>query len=173
MMDKKEKARQLELFSHPADFPEIEKSGRTFFHNHISLNVEHIIVLSVVILMVVIFSFSLGVERGKKITDIQKTINIQRVEKQAEEKPIVIEVKEEIYKEEEIFTHTIQVASFRNKASVEQEAARLQKKGYETVIMTKGTWVILCVGKFRNKQDAEVLHKELLKKYGDCIIRKI
>jgi len=178
-MDKKEKPGQLELFSHSTDSSQKKKGIRTFFHNHISLNVEHIIVLSVVVLMVMIFSFSLGVEKGKRITNsYQDDESVQVIEKQIEKVVPVVEVKEETYEEqvlpaEEIFEYTIQVASFQKQASVEQEAKRLEKKGYETIVIPKGKWIILCVGKFRNKQDAEVLHRELRKKYGDCIIRKI
>ena len=176
-MDKQDKLKQLELFSHSAESKDTERLSRSFFHHHINLSIEHIIVLSVVLLMAVVFSFSLGVEKGKRITGVSEEVIIT-AEKQIDEPAAVIEIKEEppaqeILPKEEIFAYTIQVASFKKKASVEEESKRLQKKGYETLIIPKGNWIILCVGKFNNKQDAEVLWQELRKKYSDCIIRKI
>jgi len=128
--------------------------------------------------MVVIFIFSIGVERGKNITGVQEVVIVPKAEKPIVAQPVVVEVKQEVYQEkiipkQEIFVYTIQVASFKNKSAVEDEAKRLQKKGYETMIVPKGSWIILCVGKFGNKQQAQPLWQELRKKYSDCIIRKI
>jgi hypothetical protein len=178
MNEKKEKARQLELFSQSIDSVEPERNTDTVFHKRVSLNVEHAVVLAVAVLMLVIFIFSIGVEKGRKITRIPEAVVAFKVEKQIVEQPAVVEAKQEVYQEkivpkEEVFAYTIQVASFKNKTAVEDEAKRLKKKGYETMIIPKGNWIILCVGKFGNKQQAQPMWQELRKKYSDCVIRKL
>ena len=182
-MEKKTKPRQLELFSSAVEPQAKVKQRHSIFSNYTNLNIENFIVLSVIFLMVIIFSFSLGVERGKKITNTSGSQFVQAEEKESSEKkfelePKVVQVKDQSHKQEAspekyLFTYTIQVASFKKEAYVKEEAKRLKSKGYETIIIPKGKWIILCVGKFEDKKEAEVLRKELRKKYGDCIIRRL
>ena len=83
-MNKKDKPSQLELFSSSAEIPQNAKERTTIFDNRVSFNIEHLLVLCVVVLMFIVFSFSLGVEKGKKIAIISGVSNIPATEKRFE-----------------------------------------------------------------------------------------
>ena len=178
-MDKKEKHSQLELFSHSADSPQKHRQRHSIFNSCITLNLEHFIVLSVVVLMVAVFSFSLGVEKGKKINTVAVKKDVQTAVEKEEIVSAVIEPEEEVHiteeipVDEELDLYTIQVASFKKRSSVEKEAEKLQGKGHEVLIRQKGNWVVLYVGRFNNKKEAEIVRKELEKNYGTCLIRSL
>jgi septal ring-binding cell division protein DamX len=179
-MNKKNKFKQLELFSGSIDFYERNKYKRRIFESSFTLNIEHIIVLLVVILMIGVFSFSLGVERGKKIiiSSYKRNTSIQtnniKLKQDSRIKQSQIGYKiDKTTVNDNLNIYTIQVASFKKRSSVEKEAKKLKNKGYEVLIRQKGKWVVLYVGKFNNKKEAEMLRKKLEKEYGKCLIRSL
>lgn len=185
-MDKKDSIKQLELFPGAVERHEASTKRSRFFDNCFVLNTEHIIVLLVVLLMVGVFSFSLGVEKGKRISVVSEVKESPALEERIEEAEVIAEptptsvstptanVPTQVPDiKKEIDLYTIQVASLKNRDSADQEAKKLENKGYETVILKKGNWLVLCVGKFSNKAEAETFRKELKKKYRDCLIRSL
>ena len=71
------------------------------------------------------------------------------------------------------FKYTIQVASYADKKFAHQAAVDLNKKGFETVVMQKGKYAILCVGKFNQKNEAIIMISRLKSKYKDCLVRSM
>jgi cell division septation protein DedD len=69
--------------------------------------------------------------------------------------------------------YTIQLASYKSNSHAQKEAAVLKQKGYSPLLLTKGEYIVLCVGNFSNKQNAQSLLPELSKRYGDCRIRRL
>ncbi|MCK5214955.1 MAG: SPOR domain-containing protein [Candidatus Omnitrophica bacterium] len=69
--------------------------------------------------------------------------------------------------------YTIQVASFKKEKHAQKEAMNLKEKGYEIRVMSKGSYSIVCVGKFSHKDEAKKFSKKLKKKYKDCLIRRL
>lgn len=69
--------------------------------------------------------------------------------------------------------YTIQVASFKEMEYAQREAADLKKKGYDILLLPKGGHVIVCVGKFTNKEKAVVTQNRLKKQYKDCLVRRL
>ena len=49
----------------------------------------------------------------------------------------------------------------------------LKKKGLSTLVLPKGRFIVLCVGRFSDKQTAQPVLTELKKQYRDCFIRRI
>jgi cell division septation protein DedD len=189
-MEKKQVPGQLELFSSSVESQDNSKARTTPWQSLIHLNIEQAIMISVIVLMVVVFSFSLGVEKGKRASKVLGNKDTLASEAQQVNEPVVKEVKQEAPKQEvlqkigqqekeikqkteDITKYTIQVASFKKRSSVDEEARGLQKKGYETVILPKGNYIILCVGKYQNKEEARISLGELRKKYKDCLIREL
>lgn len=69
---------------------------------------------------------------------------------------------------------TVQVASFKQEKSAQQEAEKLQKIGHETFVVAKGSYSIVCVGKFDAKDAAQKFATNKLKsKYKDFLIRRL
>ena len=49
----------------------------------------------------------------------------------------------------------------------------LGKKGFETIVMQKGKYAILCVGKFNQMNEAKATIAKLKSKYKDCLVRSM
>lgn len=139
---------QSELFTQSADKglykPRVLKSP--FFLRIRSY--EKIMLLIMGMILISIISFSLGVENGKK-SALAK-----------------INAKEQN-------SYTIQVASFKSKELALRHAQSLKKQGLTPVIFSKGSSIILCVGKFPNQESAQQLLIQLKRTYADCRIRRL
>jgi len=68
--------------------------------------------------------------------------------------------------------YAIQIATYRSPAYAEKEAKRLKNKGFNTLLLNKGDYILLCVGTFFKRQEAEMVLAHLKKQYGDCFIRR-
>ncbi|MDP2653885.1 MAG: SPOR domain-containing protein [Candidatus Omnitrophota bacterium] len=91
----------------------------------------------------------------------------------AQRVPAVVPQPVDIPAQMAVKSYTIQVASYKFKSRAEKEAMSLQQKGYETLVMKKGSHVIVCVGKYSAKNDAKVMSEKLSKQYKDCLIRSL
>ncbi|MDD5108979.1 MAG: SPOR domain-containing protein [Candidatus Omnitrophica bacterium] len=109
---------------------------------------EKIILLIMGLSLASIISFSIGVERGKRIV-FTETNNAGP------------------------YTYTIQVAAFKNRALALSHAQFLTKEVMAPMVFTKGSYVILCVGKFSNQESAQPLLTQLQKTYAGCRIRRL
>jgi hypothetical protein len=95
-----------------------------------------------------IISFSLGVEKGKRVGLI-KNDNLGQG------------------------GFTIQVATFKNKQLALQQAKFLLRGGLTPMVFAKGNYIILCVGKFSNQESAQSLLIQLQRTYAGCRIRRL
>ncbi|MCF7872948.1 MAG: SPOR domain-containing protein [Candidatus Omnitrophica bacterium] len=173
--------RQLNLFGVKKDKnKDPEREG-------IVIPVDTAILLIVVIILLFIIAFSWGVEKGRRLTLKDLSIEIKTQEEniaaedkinnetikeakktdteEIKEKNKIIEAKEPLY--------GIQVASFRKLSSANQEAEKLRKKGYSVKIKEKGEYSVVYAGKFKDKKEAEENLKKLKKIYKDCIVRRL
>lgn len=174
---------QLELFSHshikngssakkrmPASF------GIPIWHY------QKFILIIFSFIVTAIASFSLGVEKGKKIENVKlnphfdKAIKIQPpqeaqqiIKPAAQKADIVIPQKPA----DSLQGYTIQVATYQTKKYASQEANVLKKKGFSAVVVSKGAHTIICVGNFSDKETARSLLPQLKKRYRDCFIRRL
>ena len=69
--------------------------------------------------------------------------------------------------------YTIQVASYKGEKYAQKEADLLKQKGYDILVLPKGAFSIVCVGKFKEKEEAKDFSKKLKKQYKDCLIRSL
>jgi len=167
----------------------------------LTLSLENIIVVCIVFVMSVVLFFSFGVERGKKLVErevFQKemsptknentTIIVQSLQAQTgpkdqgvisqvqgetkfiEEKNEVLEIPlEEILQD----VYTIQVASFKLEKNAQREADSLKDIGYESFVVPKGNYSIVCVGKFLAHYQAKELAQRLKPRYRDNLVRRL
>ncbi|MDD3344984.1 MAG: SPOR domain-containing protein [Candidatus Omnitrophica bacterium] len=108
---------------------------------------EKVLLSAMALVLLSILSFSLGVERGKRLASTRAV----------QEQP----------------GYTIQVAAFRNKGLALRHARALDKSGISPLIFAKGDYIILCVGKFSNQESAQPLLNQLQKTYASCRIRRL
>ena len=69
--------------------------------------------------------------------------------------------------------YTIQVASFKTDLNANKEADSLKGKGFETSVLRKGSYSIVCVGKFQRKEEAKQFSRKLRNRYKDCLVRRL
>lgn len=178
---------QLELFSQPKSYNQAKTKGQNAFFCFL-WTYEKTILLIVCFIITGIISFSLGVERGKRLMlgdNLRLDVAFneqegQRVTKKIVELQPTLSVKEEQNKtktedevKEYIQKYTIQIASFRTKSYAQKEIERLKKKGLSPFILSKGNFSIICVGNFAKQELAKTLLTELKKLYSDSYIRRL
>lgn len=180
----KEYTSQLELFSQAKDASRTSPRISKKFISYVS-KYEKALLIVIGFVITGIVSFSLGVEKGKKYimlkTDSQLDIAAVpkapvlpkvAVPKQAASEQKYQPVKSSQIKEY-IQNYTIQVASFVNKTSAQREAESLKRKGLSPLMLSKGKFIVVCVGNFSNKEEARRLLLNLRKQYQDCHIRRL
>ncbi|MCR4337618.1 MAG: SPOR domain-containing protein, partial [Candidatus Omnitrophica bacterium] len=98
---------------------------------------------------------------------------VARVPAVSEKLPAVEKPQEKILDKSAEGIYTVQVASYKKEDQAKDAAAKLQKKGYESLVLPKGDYSIVCVGRFNKKSEAQNLSRKLKKDYKDCLVRKI
>jgi cell division septation protein DedD len=71
------------------------------------------------------------------------------------------------------YKYTVQVASYADEKFAKKAAMDLDKRGFQTIVMQKGKYAILCVGKFNQKNEAKATIAKLKPKYKDCLVRSM
>lgn len=179
---------QLELFSQTNNRyqPKNGYRGRTFFNN--IKNHEKKILATIGFIIIGVVSFTLGVEKGKKMTSEKINSNLDLGLKQTlipnqpvtkkddsdksfiiSSEPIAIEPR----KETSASGFTIQVATYRTETFAQREAESLKKRGLLPLVLSKSGFSVLCVGKFPDKDSARSLLSQLKNRYPDCRIRRL
>ena len=147
-MVEKQDYSQSELFS-PTD-----NSGQYkphFSRNSFFLRIrgyEKVMLLIMGLVLIIIISFSLGVERGKRVAGDKNNNTNQS-------------------------GYTIQVATFKNKQLALAEVQQLLKEGLTPLAFVKKDYIVLCVGKFSNQESAQPLLIQLQRTYAGCRIRRL
>jgi cell division septation protein DedD len=144
---------------------------------------EQILFTAIGGLIAVVIAFSLGVEKGKSITQSYENHMVEtrvaapilplpeKVVHKEEAKEIALQASEP--KGEESKGYTIQVASYKNKKSVEKLVVEFHSKGQKSFSLPKGEFMIVCVGNYPNPTDASKTAKTLKKQFPDCFVRKL
>jgi cell division protein FtsN len=194
-MDKKGHT-QLELFSRAKGTAGLMPQTRHSFLGFI-WNYEKAILIIVGFIITATVSFALGVEKGKRTATLksrprafmasgedaikQATTPLPapaqaKPEPQLKPAPTprqeVVATPAALVKESAA-SYTIQVASFKKEASAQREIDTLKKKGLVASILSKGKYLVVCVGSFMQKDEAKKLLSELKKRYQDCFIRRL
>lgn len=125
-----------------------------------------------------IISFSLGVEKGKKLSGLKadKAAALKPMPAKKQEitaSPVQLETRQAELAIEQKEGYTIQLASFKTKNFAEKEAAQLKKDGYTPIILTKGEYVVVCVGQFPEKETAKTMLSKFQKRYKGCYVRRL
>lgn len=140
-----------------------------------------LIIVGVVFALSLIISFSLGVEKGKRmVSTTNLDLASDKQPQQPEDEPRGKEEEsllEEKVGQTEIVTneqkYKIQVASFHKENTARKAAEQLQEKGYPTSITRKGKYVVIYVGEFDDEKEAKSNFELLREKYKDCILRRL
>lgn len=199
---RKYKQSQFELFPGAAGSSNAEGKSE-YQHRNLNITIENGIVFCIIGLMAMVLVFSFGVERGKrlaktnemteKIKDAQlkndaimvRSFDVENGTKtksaldqkgqssRVDEKREVLPISDDIKKTLEE-NYTIQVASFKLKANAQKEATNLRGKiGKDIFVLPKGSYSIVCVGRFAERNEAKAYARELSNRYQDYLIRRL
>lgn len=167
--------RQLELFSTSRETVQRKNDscGESLFFQ--IKNHEKALLITAGLIVISIISFSLGVEKGKKIASIRSH---SRLDLALDEKPIKENIQTAVtaVKEEPVTTkdgYTIQLACYKTRSYADKEAQTLKIKGLTPLIQEKGDYIVLCVGNFSDKETAKILLLKLKTRYQGCYVRRI
>jgi len=138
-----------------------------------SLTYEKATLSLVIAVVLLVISFCLGIERGKKI--------IRAVYPSQQEEPVVQKPAEKLpepvnnvkLEKKPKLLYTIQVATYVKRASAEHEARRLEKRGFPTYVVESGKYYLLRAGAYETKRGAENAKLKLKAKYKDCFVKKM
>jgi hypothetical protein len=173
---------QLELFSGGKDSLGIKarKPGTsffTYFRNH-----EKAILTIISVIITGVISFSLGVEKGRRLSlsnsssrfDVAlKKATPQQDEGIAARQTEKQNITEEPKVRELIEVYTIQLASYKTKTYAQREAEALKKNGLSPLVLSKGSYAVLCVGNFSSREEARSSLSQFKRKYQGCYIRRL
>ena len=106
-----------------------------------------------------------------KASSIVSEKNVKEEKASPKKDSKVLKVKES--KELAQGSYTVQVASFKVKDRATQEAKQLEKIGHQIFVLSKGSYSIVCVGKFEQKEQADKLSKKLKGRYRDLVLRRL
>ena len=175
---------QFELF--PANSATLEDINKPkFLLANLTLSVESLVIFTILGIMVALFAFSLGVERGKHVAAqalderVSAAWNVG-ARTVAVPAAVTIPVQRMVIPQRPLMNHgfmpgtryTLQAATYGNEEYARQDAVLLKEKGFNSFLIKSGKYWILCVGNFNNKESASVLLKKLPGTYRSSQVRR-
>ncbi len=175
---------QFELF--PANSATLEDINKPkFLLAKLTLSVESLVIFTILGIMIALFSFSWGVERGKHLAAqaldervsaawnvgarTLAPVAVARV-------PLVRMAPAQRSWVNHGFIsgtrYTLQAAAYGNEEYARADALRLKGKGYQSFLIKTGKYWLLCVGNFNNKTSAAVFSRKLPGEYRLSQVRR-
>jgi hypothetical protein len=174
---------QFELF--PANSATLEDINKPkFLLANLTFSLESLVILSILGIMVALFSFSLGVERGKRIaaqTLDERVSASWNVPARAVNMPTPTQAPAVGYPRPMInhgyllglgMRYTLQAATYGNEEFARHDALLLKSKGFASFLIKSGKYWLLCIGNFNNKETAGELLRRLPGNYRSSQVRR-
>ena len=157
---------QFELF--PANTATLEDINKPkFLLARLTLSVESLVIFTILGIMVALFAFSFGVERGKHLSAqvLDERVSAAwnggvRTMAPVAVAPVVLE------------RYTLHAATYGNEEYARQDALLLKAKGFQTFLIKSGKYWLLCVGNFNNKERAAAFSRKLPGEYRLSQVRR-
>jgi len=175
----------FEEFDYKPKWPRFLRK-RHFPQRQMSLRVtyERVILFAAAFCLLLVISFCLGVERGKRglvsFPNALPTLSPPNdsvggpdmTQKPSPQKPPKKEVKLVPAPPASDVVYSIQVATYLKKDAAEDELLTLKKDGFPAYMTQMGRFYLLTVGDYSNKQEAKKVEGKLKIRYNDCFIKK-
>lgn len=175
---------QFELF--PANSATLEDINKPkFLLARLTLSVESLVIFTILGIMVALFSFSLGVERGKHLAaqafdervSVAWNVGARTVAPVA---AVAVPLQGTAPQQRPLINHgfilgnryTLQAATYGNEEYARQDALLLKAKGFQSFLIKSGKYWLLCVGNFNNKGSAAALLRKLPGEYRLSQVRR-
>ena len=194
---------QKELFEFQAPKKQPRKFGQLFQQADFafSLNAERLVFVAIGIIMLLVISFALGVERGKAVSGkaseartalAQATIpaTAQHIQGQpaaakvqlttVQPQPAAVKIQPAAVKAQSTAAkaqpaaakpYTVVAAAFSKEAFAIKESSRLKSNGLDPFVYYKEPYYLVCVGSFANKASAQKVLNRVRQMYRDAYVR--
>jgi len=176
---------QFELF--PANSATLEDINKPkFLLAHLTLSVESLVIFTILGIMVALFSFSLGVERGKHLAAqalderVSAAWNVG-ARTMAVVPPAAVTLRAMTVVQKPLVNnhgfilgarYTLQSATYGNEEYARHDALLLKAKGFQSFLIKSGKYWLLCIGNFNNKESATALLGKLPNQYRSSQVRR-
>ena len=170
---------QFELF--PANSATLEDINKPkFLLAKLTLSVESLVIFTILGIMVALFSFSLGVERGKHLATqaLDERVSVAwnvSARTMAPAAVVAAPLARMAPLEKGVAgqkRYTLQAATYGNEQYARQDALLLKAKGFQSFLIKSGKYWFLCVGNFNNKESAAALLRRLPGEYRLSQVRR-
>ena len=175
---------QFELF--PANSATLEDVNKPrLLLANLTLSFESLVILSILGIMVALFSFCVGVERGKyaaaQALDERVSAAWNLAGKRPMAKPVLSAAKVMPAAKPAAVQSvaattgtrlTLQVASYKNEEYARIEAQALRAKGFQSFLIKRSDFVLVCIGQFANADAAGAELKKLSPHYRSAQLRR-
>ncbi len=166
---------QFELF--PANSATLEDINKPkFILAKLTLSVESLVIFTILGIMVALFSFSWGVERGKHLAAqalderVSAAWNVgARTMAVAVPVSAAAPVARSAAAQKR---YTLQAATYGNEEYARQDALVMRKKGLQSFLIQSGKYWLVCVGNYNNKESAAVFSRKLPAEYRLSQVRR-
>lgn len=189
---------QFELF--PANSATLEDVNKPrFLLANLTLSIETLVIFTILGIMLGLFSFSLGVERGKRLAasaldekvsaawnlaphrpvmPAAAAVPVSLVNRavssnyQAQAKPVLPQATEKPAALMPAGRFAIQTGTFKNETYAKDEALKLKAKGMPSFLIKKGNFWVLCVGPFTSAENAHAFLNRTKSKLPGSSVRR-
>jgi len=188
---------QFELF--PANSATLEDINKPkFLLANLTLSLESLVIFTILGIMVALFSFSLGVERGKHLAASaldERVSAAWNVSARTMAVPAAVAIPAAIPSAPSVnrmnflsrsvvvqrpgnihglsqTRFTLQAATYGNEEWAQQDALFLKAKGFQSFLIKNGKYWLVCVGSFSTKDSAASLARKLPGQYRSSQIRR-
>ncbi len=146
----------------------------------LNLSYENITFFLILFIMLLVTFFAFGVEKGKRTarTELAPDFTLRMKQPTAHPEPVATEiplVSEDAGGEKPDSggtPYTIQVISFKSQKNADREITRLQNQGFEAFVIQSGEWRQICVGRYKDREDAASDIEILQKRYPGAYLRQ-
>lgn len=181
---------QFELFpANSATMDDIDKPK--FLLANLTLSVESLVIFSILGIMVALFSFSLGVERGKHVAaqaldervSAAWNVGARTVAPSAIAAPAMALPSSSVSRRIQMphvnaassvggTRFTLQLATYGSEEYARQDALIFKAKNFQSFLIKSGKYWLLCVGNFTSKESATVYARKLPGQYRSSQVRR-
>ena len=176
---------QFELF--PANSATLEDINKPkFLLANLTLSLESLVIFTILGIMVALFSFSLGVERGKHLAAQAldervsaawnvgaRTIAAAPVAAAVVPATMVAPVvRPAVNHGFMTVRYTLQAATYGNEEFARQDALLLKAKHFQPFLIKNGKYWLLCIGNFSTRESASALLRKLPGEYRFSQVRR-
>jgi hypothetical protein len=176
---------QFELF--PANSATLEDINKPkFLLANLTLSLESLVIFTILGIMVALFSFSLGVERGKHLAaqaldervSAAWNVGARTIAAPAVAAVVPVAVAAPVQKPLINYgfmsgtRYTLQAATYGNEEYARQDALLLKAKHFQPFLIKSGKYWMLCIGNFNSKESAAAFSKKLPGEYRLSQVRR-